>query len=111
GRLLAGDEGEQVAERAALVAERDVDVTEQRVTPLAGPDVAQGKWIFESAIGFFVRVAVDVAGVGVVAQLPAEPVAQRVTGRSAHRAPWSRSGGGCGGPSDRLRRTPHRGQP
>src|SRR5262249_17220268 len=41
--VFAGDVGEQVAERAALIAERNVNVTEQRLPArFIGPDPSQG---------------------------------------------------------------------
>src|SRR5690606_26100161 len=71
---------EQVAERTALVAERDVDVTVQVPPVLAAPGVAQRNGGLQRPVRLLVRVAVDVAGIGAVAQLLAQPPADLTGG-------------------------------
>src|SRR5262249_14024801 len=110
-RLTAGDVSEQVAERAALVAEGDVDVTVEVLSPLVAPDLLERQRLRQVAIGLLVRVAVDVARIGARRQLLAQLPGQLRRGRSEHTAPWSRSDGRCDGRNGRPRRGPRRGRP
>jgi hypothetical protein len=73
---------EQVAEPAALLAERDVDIEEQRVAALAGPQRPERHRRIEPAIGGLVRVRVEVGLVraGVEARARARVRARVVTG-------------------------------
>ncbi len=82
------DAGEEVAETAADLAERYVQVEGERALVLAAPEVAQGGPVGQRAVGGLVGVGVDVALVG----------ADLVTGdRLGGSGGCGRGGGGRGG--------------
>jgi hypothetical protein len=65
GRVGAG---EQVAEAAPHLAEREMDIEEKRVARLARPDLAQGRARAQRAVRRLVGIGVKVALVRGIAQ-------------------------------------------